>query len=141
MNHFWTFYVIFLNNFKYFLEIYSLSNITWNVLNWFHLQTTRKSCRQPEMSGWIQATMQLNTIVTMLHRVSYLYSSLTQWVPKYVYLSFPLGKYNVPKIAVSQYTISTIHLSLVCLSTHLTCNTTAEKNVSYQAVTNILEAI
>ena len=28
----------------------------------FHLQTTRKSCGQPEMSGWIQATMQQNII-------------------------------------------------------------------------------
>ena len=26
------------------------------------IETTRKSCRQPEMSGWIQAAMQQNTI-------------------------------------------------------------------------------
>ena len=38
------------------------SNVPYNVLNWFHLQTTRKSCWQPEMSGWIQAAMQQNTI-------------------------------------------------------------------------------
>ena len=37
-------------------------NTPYNVLNWFHLQTTRKSYWQPEVSGWIQAPMQQNTI-------------------------------------------------------------------------------
>ena len=36
-------------------------NTPYNVLNWFHLQTTRKSCWQPDVVGWIQATMQQNT--------------------------------------------------------------------------------
>ena len=38
------------------------SDIPLNVLNWFHLQTTRKPCRQLEMLGWIQATTPQNTI-------------------------------------------------------------------------------
>ena len=52
MNQYWTFQGIFSSNFKK------------NFLDWLNLQTTtRKSCWQPEMSGWIQTIMQQNTIV------------------------------------------------------------------------------
>ena len=39
--------------------------ISRNVLFWFYLQTTRKSCWQPEMSGWIRAAMLQNTLFNL----------------------------------------------------------------------------
>ena len=55
---------------RYSRDLQPLEYIPLNVLNWFHLQTTRKSltrksCCQPEMSGWIHA-MQQNTIPNVL---------------------------------------------------------------------------
>ena len=64
----WTISNIFSRLTVYQKSVKLFSNIPWNVLNWFHLKTTRKSCWQPEMSGWIQATMQQNTITHLYVR-------------------------------------------------------------------------
>ena len=45
----------FLHNFK---SLKLCAKKPLNVLDQFPLQATRKSCWQPEMSGWIEATMQ-----------------------------------------------------------------------------------
>ena len=68
MNQFWSFYVIFLNNFKYFFEAYSLSKICKIVLE-YTLKCSQLSCWQPKMSGWIQATLQQNTFTVFLFKI------------------------------------------------------------------------
>ena len=52
-----------LNILGYFLEQFQRFSwgLPYNFLNRFHLQTIRKSCWQPKMSGWIETTMQQNT--------------------------------------------------------------------------------
>ena len=54
------------------------------VLNWFHFQTTRKSCWQPEMSGWIQATMHQNTISCSVSFSQDIYQTFIWEMKKYL---------------------------------------------------------
>ena len=82
-----------LNKLDYFLEQFQISS--WglqpleyilNDLNWFHLVTTRKSCWQPEMSGWIQVAIEIMTCFIYILDSSNS-SSLTFWTSQFTYSS------------------------------------------------------
>ena len=60
-------------------------------LNWFHLQTTRKFCWQPEISGWIQAsTYATKYYCSILSSCEWLSTSQWDQMSSYIFMTFVL---------------------------------------------------
>ena len=68
----WTISKIFSRLTAFRISVKLFSNIPQNFLNWFHIQTTKKSCWQTEMSCWIQAAMQQDTYYVLNRVLIYL---------------------------------------------------------------------